>query len=154
MKYLKRATWDDYNDVLRMTMDFANAHYQELEVEEWKVAETVSGYLENDGTSAIIVLIMDDELNTPIGLIAGTLTPLSFSEGSVAQETMWWMDPAHRNSSCSVKLVDAFELWAEKVKAKYCQLCSVESEHVDKVNKFYLRKKYKHIENSFIKRLN
>jgi GNAT superfamily N-acetyltransferase len=150
LKYLKRATWDDYDEILAMAMDFAGTYYKFLPVEEWKVAETITKYLNDDGTSAVIVLAMDHDKT--LGMIGGVKTPLVFNEGFVAQETIWWMKPGHRNSGVSLKLIEAFELWAEKIDADIVQLCSVESEYAERVAKIYKYHGYQHIENTFIKR--
>ncbi len=46
------------------------------------------------------------------GMIAGSVTPYFFSQGSVASDFVWYVKPEYRGSRAAIKLLKAFKSWA------------------------------------------
>jgi GNAT superfamily N-acetyltransferase len=57
------------------------------------------------------MLAYSDE-NVPIGMIAGSISPYFFSQGSLASDFVWYVRPEFRGSRTSVKLLKMFQSWA------------------------------------------
>lgn len=150
---LKLATWDQYGDVLDMAHKFAkHSPYAHKALDDAKISELVMGFLDGDRDKVILILATDDD-GKPIGLLAGMTSEILFSHEKIAHEVMWWMEPEHRGSRESFRLVEAFEFWARKIKADIIQLSTVETEYAERVGKFYKRKGYQLVERTYVKEI-
>lgn len=73
-------------------------------------AEVLLGHL----IATQFVAVADAE-GTPVGLIAGAVSPHPFNpELRVATELWWFVSPAHRGSRAGLALLDSYEAWAKE----------------------------------------
>jgi hypothetical protein len=87
------------------------------------------------------------------GVAQGILLAHSFEHefGPVllAQERVWWIDPAHRGTA-AVKMLDAYEAWAfEKQGCKFAGMAGMGDDPA--VARLYLRRGYVRAETHFLK---
>jgi len=62
-----------------------------------------------------LVLVAEREDKTPIGFVAGIVTPHLFNPKlRVLCETFWWVIPEARMSLAASKLLDAFTKWGQE----------------------------------------
>jgi GNAT superfamily N-acetyltransferase len=151
--HLKLGTWDHYGAILDMIYKFGKDAYPQFELEDHKIAELVRTFLEDSGTSHIIILACDDD-NQPVGMVAGACHETMFNSERLAHEMMWWMEPEFRTSKIALELQSAFEFWAKKVGATWVQMSSVETEYADRLDKFYKRKGFVPLERGYLKKVN
>lgn len=124
---IKIATIEDIETILKMGEQFVSEiNYGHItNAEKYRrVAEEV---LQADKKEKI-VLLCDD-----VGILAGLVTPMIFSDTLVATELMWWVHPDHRAKDVGSQLLKTFEYWASQVGAKFVSMTSVD----ERVGKFY-----------------
>ena len=151
---LSLATWEDYNDIVDMSIKFYNSsNYKDIiPLENSKVAEVVMSFL-NEPQNKTVILAKDKEGNN-IGMIAGIATEMLFNYGKIAAEQLWWMEPEYRGSRISLELLESFHYWAKDVmKCDFVQMASLNDDIGSKVNKFYKRKGYSFTESAFIRKV-
>jgi GNAT superfamily N-acetyltransferase len=86
---------------------------------------------------------------TPIGMLAMGLFEHPMSGERVASEVVWWVEPAHRGSSCGRRLLRAAEQWAKDQNADLIQMVAPNA----RVGRFYEALRYVSVETTYQRRL-
>lgn len=78
-------------------------------------ATKVAGYfalsIECPRQYTCVVATHDDDL---VGFLIGYLEEYVFARAKLAYDTVFWVEPAHRNGVAARGLIDAFERWARE----------------------------------------
>ena len=106
--------------------------------------------LQDLGKDKAIILLAENDSKI-VGILACMLEYSLMGVEDTAIEMSWWVSPEARNSRIAIKMIDAFEYWGTKLGVKRFVLSSMENEHAKSIDKFYLRKKYIKMENSYLK---
>lgn len=85
------------------------------------------------------------------GVLMATAYEHKFGPVWLANETAWWIDPAHRGGTAAPRMLDAYEKWAA---AQGCQFAGMAGMGDDPaVMKLYLRRGYRCAETHCLKAL-
>ena len=106
---IRRATDDDVATIARMGLRFVRfSPYRAVDPKVDDVAAGVANVIETG------VGFVAEREGRIVGFILGALAPLWFAPRvTVAAELAWWVQPEHRNTRAGIKLLNAFEAWAE-----------------------------------------
>lgn len=141
---IRLATEEDFPELIRMAKEFHQASpYNDLEFSVTKCFELFQAYL-RDKTS-VMILVSDH------GMLIAHAGQAPFSSDRISSEVAWWVDPEGRNKRESLLLFEAYEIWSKKVGCKLCQVAMLPS--VTDLSKFYERRGYKLLEQSYVKEL-
>jgi GNAT superfamily N-acetyltransferase len=147
---LKIGTWDDYEDIKRMCLEFMQASpYSEMYGDLDKIETVISTILNEPKEKSIIILGVDND--KVVGMLAGQKTQMIFNHDEVAYELIFWIDPDKRGGRLAFQFMEAFEFWAKKVGCSLVQMALLETDTADKVSKLYQRKGYMPRERAFLK---
>lgn len=86
------------------------------------------------------------------GILMGHSFEHDFGPVRVAQERVWWIDPAHRGGTAAVRMLDAFEAWARKQGCAFVGMAGMGDDPA--VMKLYRRRGYVGAETHCLKSLN
>jgi len=105
-------------------------------------------------TAEVGLLLVAEKDGKIIGSIAGIIAPwmLSFQQSTIT-ETWWWVDPEYRTTMAGVKLLREFENKARGLGVSFCMMGTHDVYTEDKLQRFYRKLKYKHLEHKYIKEL-
>lgn len=147
---IRIATKDDLETVLALSVMFhQESPYKDSTVDSTKCLSIIEGMLSNPKDQSIIFLLEDG--NDAVGILAAHVSEILFSHDKIAVEQMWWVKKDYRTLK-SLKLLDAFEYWAEKVAdVSYIQLCTVGDIKVEKLKRLYKRRGFDLFERVFLK---
>ena len=146
---LRLATYADVPVIKDLVLAFyQESPYRDVPFDHTKVDKVIDALLSND--DAVTVLLVD-EANSAVGIIAGYISELIFSHDKVASEAIWYVAPLHRGKRVSLRMVDAFEFWANKRGCKYVHMSLLANN--DRVGKIYNRKGFTSAETSYLKRI-
>jgi GNAT superfamily N-acetyltransferase len=139
---IRLATEEDFPELVRMARNFHEASpYSGLEFSEIQCLRLFQRYLE-DKTS--VMILMSD-----YGMLIAHASQAPFSSDRISAEVAWWVDPEGRGQRDSLLLFEAYEVWSRKVGCKLCQVAMLPS--VTDLSKFYERRGYKLLEQSYVK---
>ena len=85
---------------------------------ESKLRQSVDMWLESPRNEKIVVLAFNDA-DEPVGIMAAYVSSSFFSDEPVAQHVAWYTRPSARKTSVPIKLIRAFEYWAQQVGARW-----------------------------------
>lgn len=149
MYTLRLCDLDDLPNVSDMVVEFCEDSYSHASLDLEKTLETVEFFLsDNTRTQRVVIGLYFNE--TLVGMLAGLRHEFLFSRDQIAQEMMWWVDKEHRNRH-SLKLVEAFEVWAEKIGCKHIHMSSVQGPYMSRLSRIFLRKGYDLHEQAYVK---
>lgn len=150
--YLKVATMEDFETVFDMSLSFLKeSPYRDIPSSHSKIVSFIRLFLEDKGSERVCILAFSKE-NIPIGIIAGQLSSVPFSDHKVASEVMWWVSPNHRGvSRAAVELLGAFEHWGRIRGSSFIQMQSLASLNGFKVGKLLNRLGYEEKEVAYLK---
>jgi hypothetical protein len=149
---LRLAGPEDIGVLYSMSIDFVKASGYTFPVDKTKVEQLISDIIYS-GTEQKICLVLTNIFDVPVGMLAAIIDEPFFSRTKVAQELVWWVDPAHRGSRKSLELVNAYEYWAMTRGAIICQMASIADLEGEKVGKMLERLGYSRKELSYCKEL-
>lgn len=86
------------------------------------------------------------------GILMGHWFEHDFGPVRVAQERVWWIDPAHRGGTAAVRMLDSFEEWAAKQGCAFVGMAGMGAD--PDVMKLYIRRGYIPAERHCLKPLN
>lgn len=149
---LKLATMEDFEDVYEMALSFLKeSPYRDISYSIPKIESFIRLFLEDNGTERVCILALSQE-NKPIGIIAGLLNSVPFSDHLVTSEVMWWVHPEARGvSRAAVELLGAFEHWGRIRGSSYIQMQSLAALNGFKVGKLLNRLGYEEKEITYLK---
>jgi GNAT superfamily N-acetyltransferase len=149
---LKIATHEDVPHIERMINAFAlDSIYRGVNIHPTKISRSVLATLDKPNEEAILILTMDGD--KPVGVIGGLVTECMFNDDLMAFELIFYIDEEYRKSNRAVKLLQAYEFWAKKMKCTQAQVNLVETDDADRIEKLYKRKGFSRMERVFLKEL-
>lgn len=92
----------------------------------------------------------------PLGLMLGTVISGPFFFKPYAVEVLWWVDEEGRRGRNPIRMIEAYELWAETKGCSYCQLSLLTTfsrKQAKRLNRLYRSKGYKTTETTYLKEL-
>ena len=153
MLSIRLATEKDYDDVLRMSKSFFEAStYNRLTYTSDGIENLFNEYLKSDKTE-IIVLVLVNESDEPIGMLVGAKSVPFFTTEFIASELAWWVDPEYRKTRQSIDLVKAYEVWAKKVGCSVVTMANIPTLNGEKIGKLYEKLGYFKNEVSYMKEI-
>ena len=115
---IRRATWEDRCDVVRLMRDFhAAVRIAPFEFSPVHVEQYFHGVLLNPDSLAIVL----DVNGAAQGLLAATVVSHPWADFKVASEIAWWIDPDHRGKGWRAMIV-TYEDWAREHGAQTASL--------------------------------
>ena len=146
---------EDFETVFDMSLSFLKeSPYRDIPSSHSKIVSFIRLFLEDIGSERVCILAFSKE-NIPIGIIAGQLSSVPFSDLQVASETMWWVSPDYRGRSrAAVELLGAFEHWARRVGSSFIQMQSLALLNGSKVGSLLERLGYQETEIAYLKEIN
>jgi hypothetical protein len=113
-----------------------------------KVKETLrNAILKKD---EFVVLVLRDNADFAIGILAAQIIVPHFSNDRVAMEWLWYVDPSYRSSK-SIQLLKAYLYWAfDVMKCDHATMSTLDSELADKLHKLYTKIGFSKQENTYI----
>lgn len=110
------------------------------------VSEALTTWLQNPDFVCIVLVYKE----TPVGLLIGFITKDHPSlDMNVGMELVWFVQPQHRKSKGSRKMVEAFEYWSKMKGASACIMAAYDR----RFDKLYSKQGYKPLETTYIKEL-
>jgi GNAT superfamily N-acetyltransferase len=94
--------------------------------------------------------LVNDIDGTPQGILMAAAFEHPFGPVWLANETVWWIDPAHRGSA-AVRMLDAYETWAGAEGCAFAGMAGMGADPI--VAKLYERRGYRVAETHFLKAL-
>lgn len=142
----------DIEHIVNMCESFAySSPYRDYVVfSQDKTRETIKALITNPN-GLVLLLVSDDHINKPVGMLLAVSTELLFSSDRMSTEIAWWVDPEYRGKD-SIQLLDAYEYWA-RVK-KNCKIIQMVCLEGFDLSKLYERRGYKRAETMYMKELN
>ncbi len=102
-------------------------------------------------TPRMICLIHDVD-SVAQGVLMGHAFEHDFGPVWIAQERVWWIDPAHRGGTAAFRMLDAFEAWAANQGCSFVGMAGMGDDPA--VMKLYRRRGYLGAETHCLKPLN
>lgn len=93
-------------------------------------------------------LVYDVE-GVPQGILMAHAFEHDFGPVWIAQERLWWIDPAHRGGTAASRMLDAYENWAAARGCRFAGMAGMGSDPV--VMKLYERRGYRDAETHCLK---
>lgn len=107
---MKIATLDDYAVVFDLALEFFNnSPYKNDLIDEGKVDQLVTHFLVAPKEDAIVLLSGDT------GILVAAATEKLYSFSRFASEVIFWITPSARGGRTALRLITAYEYWAEHV---------------------------------------
>lgn len=94
--------------------------------------------------------VVHDVDGTAQGILLAHAFEHDFGPVWLAQERVWWIDPAHRGLA-AVRMLDAYECWAREQACTFVGMAGMGDDPV--VGKLYERRGYRRAETHFLKAL-
>lgn len=96
-------------------------------------------------------LVHTDGRDAPQGILLAHTFEHDFGPVWMAQERLWWIDPAHRGGTAAVRMLDAYETWAAEHNCVGVGMAGMGDDPA--VMKLYLRRGYRKAETHCFKPL-
>lgn len=93
--------------------------------------------------------------DTPVGFLAAVINERGpiLKGTKVATELFWYVTPSHRGTKDSIKLIVAYEMWAEQNGCKLASICNMRNEYMERLGRLYERLGYHKAEETYLKEL-
>lgn len=88
-----------------------------------------------------------------VGILGGIITPLFFTTAVVAVEMFWYVDEKFRGAIDSVRLLEAYEKWAEEQGVDYIYMGFMENVHSERLREFYEKRGYARLETGYMRKV-
>ena len=149
---VRTATIDDIDDVYALCREFqAMSPYCDIDVSEEHFYKFLAHYLEPKPKEHIIMVYeKDGEIG---GIIAGQITvgSLFFSENRIATEMVWYVEPHLRAGMAPMRLLQAYEKWAEMMGCKKISLAALDTAQRPALTSMYEKMGYVSTEETFVR---
>lgn len=143
----------DYPFILFMATSFIEESGYPFPISTTKMRDVINSFIQAHGHGKACIVMVDSH-DHPVGMVAGAVTDLYYTDERVAQEIVWYVDIDYRGIRESIELLKAFEAWAKWQKCKYVQVSNLQEVNGDKVEKFYNKFGYSKKESAFLKEFN
>jgi|688.fasta_scaffold988438_2 RimJ/RimL family protein N-acetyltransferase len=147
---IRFATANDEDALLAMAKDFvAFSPYADFtSATEEELRTTIQWLI----TNATVFIAEKD--GSPIGLLVAMIAPLWYAPRvRVASEMAWWINKEHRRSTAAIRLVQAFEQWAQSNGAVAICMSNLDGENASAVSGMLNRMGYNRTEQTHTKRI-
>lgn len=140
---MRVATLDDHEIVFNLAFEFFNnSPYKNDLIDEGKVDQLVTNFLSAPKTDAIVLLSGDT------GVLVGAAAEKLYSFDRFASEVIFWITPKARGGKTALRLITAYEYWAENVaKVTNIQMVGLG----DMTHNLYSRLGYTQVERTYVK---
>jgi GNAT superfamily N-acetyltransferase len=148
---IRDATQDDDDAIFEMARQFvAFAPYSDtFTTTDEELRLTIKHFIE---TYKTFVAEVDGKV---VGMLFAVLAPVWYAPShKAAVELAWWVDPAHRKGMSGIRLVQAFEKWAEDQGASMVSMSNLEVGDNGLVANMLNRFGYRMSEQTHTKRIN
>ena len=112
------------------------------------------GFIAHTIESDFAVSLVAEDNGQIIGGITGLIFPwfLDFKH-MMLQETWFWMLPAYHGSGTGSKMLQAFEDAGKAAGVKHVLMITLDAPHEDRLEQYYKKMGYTHLEHQFIKEI-
>lgn len=132
---IRFATHDDIPTVIALgEMMAAESRFRNYGLNQDKIAKAAASMIQNPGKATI--LLAERAPGDVVGMLAGYVVDLFFTDAFVAQDRVFFVKPTARGSSAALKLLLAFRKWAEARKVHELNInmsVAVDMERFDKM---------------------
>lgn len=150
MTVIRRAEWHELPSVVSLCQQFhAETEWQDIPFVPDVMLAALTALLSDDSNNLLVVA--DGE--QIVGAVGIQIAPMYWGTDAVATELFWYIDPAYRGRSCSLRLFQQAEAWAKEAGAKVMLMGSLATSPPH-VRTMYERAGYRYSQSAFIKRLN
>lgn len=149
---IRAATLADMDELIDLIKEFKDdTPYADQIISDEHFVTFLTHYLTPRPAEHIVLVL--EKNNEIVGLIAGAITAglHFFSENKVAGELAWYVSPAHRNGTGPIRLLHAYEDWAELMGCTKVSLSVLETEHRPTLSKMYRKLGYNSVEETFVR---
>lgn len=150
---IRAATLADIDEVYTISREFqATSPYRDHEISDDKFYSFLTYYLTPKPLEHIVLVYEKEKIE---GLIAAQVTTGNhfFSEHKIATELVWFVRPKARNGSAPIRLLHAYEEWAELVGCQKVSLTVVEGESREMLTRMYNKMGYESTEETFVREI-
>jgi len=99
-------------DILQLGMAMQQeSDYAEVPFDIAQAANSILGMVINNPNGFGMLAYTDE--GEPVGMIAGSISPYFFSQGSLASDFVWFVKPEFRGSRTAIKLLKMFQSWSK-----------------------------------------
>lgn len=128
--------------------------YKENPGLEQDIKDNIKLFLPEQTLEDRCMFLARDPDNSIVGFIAGiSTTDFIHPSSKIATEIFLWVDKDHRRSTLAVRLIKAFESWADWAGCTKTSLAFYKHKDEIDLDKLYTRLGYKPLETSYIKNL-
>lgn len=147
MATIRKATEGDKLDFAFLAKKFLKESKYPFKLNLDKLLESYSQAIVHEDF-VILLLEKDSEI---VGMLVGGISTPLFSDQRVATELAWYVDPDHRNSKDSVKLLKEYEEWALESGCSFVSMVDIDT--LNDLSDLYERKGYTLTEKTYVKEI-
>jgi GNAT superfamily N-acetyltransferase len=146
---LRHATLDDVPQLLDVAFHLYEASpYLDLVADRDKCRQVMEAFIIHGNKEHLLLVSHDgDEI---VGLLMAFIHKPLFSNDTMANECLMWLEPEYRSVGRSKELMDAYEYWAKLVGAKVAQYGHLSTVD-ERIGALYKRRGAKPIEQTYFK---
>lgn len=149
---VRAATMSDLEELLQIVKDFYySSPYKDQPVSDEKFSTLLRHFITPQPFEHMaFVYERDGELT---GALIGQATTGDhlFSENKVASEVMWYVKPDSRGGMAPIRLLFAYEDWAELAGCKKISMGLMAGDQRESITKMYRRMGYTSVEETFLR---
>lgn len=151
-KEFRLATKEDIPVVVKFAENFYRVSgYNTMRFSRQRTRSVVEAIVNDGGFSQVAILALHE--GKPVGMVVAIAAQPPFTEEKVSSELAWWVEPEFRSSRLALRLFDAYETWAKTIGCTHIQSAYLTQTSPKGLDKFYERKGYIPVENSFLKKI-
>jgi len=147
MTTVRKATHEDIFDLLVLCRGFSQEAPEMHKWDKGKTEELLNSILE----TPTAVILLSEKDGVVVGFLAGLIQPVLISHTKMASELAWYVDKQHRGAAGAIRLVKAFEEWAEDNGAEWITMADISD--VADLSPLYSKLGYKLTEKAYSKRI-
>ena len=148
---IRDATEQDVLDIVLSVKQFCKEvpHPAWDKFDSNKVNELVSQLCQID--QGFVKIVEND--NEIVGSLIAVISSVPINSLVFAQELMFWLDPEHRNGKTSMKLIDSYVEWSQKMGCNFIRLSELDNILGSKAGALFKRKGFIPVETAYVKEI-
>jgi len=148
---IRDATEQDVLDIVLSVKQFCKEvpHPAWDKFDSNKVNELVSQLCQID--QGFVKIVEND--NEIVGSLIAVISSVPINSLVFAQELMFWLDPEHRNGKTSMKLIDSYVEWSQKMGCNFIRLSELDNILGSKAGTLFKRKGFIPVETAYVKEI-
>jgi len=148
---IRDATEQDVLDIVLSVKQFCKEvpHPAWDKFDSNKVNELVSQLCQID--QGFVKIVEHD--NEIVGSLIAVISSVPINSLVFAQELMFWLDPEHRNGKTSMKLIDSYVEWSQKMGCNFIRLSELDNILGSKAGALFKRKGFIPVETAYVKEI-